>query len=248
MELVASHIEKSFGDNNILADVSFELSAGKVVVLMGTNGAGKTTLFNILSGFLKPDSGQILFDGKDLSGLEPNTIARAGIGRTFQDMRLIENMSVFENVLLSFPTQEGEKWWNALLPLPKVVAEQKFNAEKAEQVLQDCFIDDVANNNAKDVSYGQQKLLNLACCMASNASVLLLDEPVAGVNPAYREKLSDVIKQQKAKGKSILVIEHNSDFIEAIADEILFLNKGVLSRFPSYDSFSHDADVKNAYV
>ncbi len=248
MELVASHIEKSFGDNNILVDVSFELSAGKVVVLMGANGAGKTTLFNILSGFLKPDSGQILLDGRDLSGLEPNTIARAGIGRTFQDMRLIENMTVIENVLLSFPTQEGEKWWNALLPLPKVVAEQKSNAEKAKQILQDCFIDDVANNNAKEVSYGQQKLLNLSCCMASNASMLLLDEPVAGVNPAYREKLSEVIKQQKAKGKSIFVIEHNSDFIEAIADEILFLNKGVLSSFSSYDSFRHDADVKNAYV
>ena len=248
MELVASHIVKSFGSNNILSDVSFELSAGKIVVLMGTNGAGKTTLFNILSGFLKPDSGQILLNGKDLSGLEPNTIAKAGVGRTFQDMRLIENMSVFENVMLSFPTQEGEKWWNALLPLPKVASERKFNAEKAKQILQDCFIDDVADNNAKDVSYGQQKLLNLACCMASNASVWLLDEPVAGVNPAYREKLSEVIKQQKAKGKSILVIEHNSDFIEAIADEILFLNKGVLSRFSSYDSFRHDEDVKNAYV
>lgn len=248
MELVASHIVKSFGSNKILADVSFELSPGKVVVLMGTNGAGKTTLFNLLSGFLKPDSGQILLDGKNLLGMEPNTIARAGIGRTFQDMRLIENMSVFENVLLSFPTQKGENWWNTLLPLPKVTAEQKSNAEKAKQILQDCFIDDVANNNAKEVSYGQQKLLNLACCMASNASVLLLDEPVAGVNPAYREKLSEVIKQQKAKGKSILVIEHNSDFIEANADEILFLNKGVLSRFSSYNSFRHDADVKNAYV
>ena len=248
MELVASHIKKSFGSNDILSDVSFKLSAGKVVVLMGTNGAGKTTLFNILSGFLKPDSGQILLDEKDLSGLEPNTIARAGIGRTFQDMRLIENMSVFENVLLSFPTQEGEKWWNVLFPLPKVVVEQKSNAEKAIQILQDCFIDDIANNNAKDVSYGQQKLLNLACCMASNASVWLLDEPVAGVNPAYREKLSEVIKQQKAKGKSILVIEHNSDFIDAIADEILFLNKGVLRSFSSYDSFRRDANVKNAYV
>lgn len=248
MKLVASHIVKSFGSNRILADVSFELSPGKVVVLMGTNGAGKTTLFNILSGFLKPDSGQILLDGKSLSGMEPNAIVRAGIGRTFQDMRLIENMSVFENVLLSFPTQKGEKWWNTLFPLPKVVAEQKTNAEKAKQILQDCFIDDVVDNKAKDVSYGQQKLLNLACCMASDASIWLLDEPVAGVNPLYREKLSEVIKQQKAKGKSILVIEHNSDFIEAIADEIHFLNKGVLSSFLSYDSFRNDADVKNAYV
>ena len=248
MELTASHISKSFGSNRILADVSFELSAGKVVVLMGTNGAGKTTLFNILSGFLKPDSGQILLDGKELSGLNPSAIARAGIGRTFQDMRLIEDMSVFENVLLSFPDQEGEKWWNTLFPLPKVASEQKSNAEKAKQILQDCFIDDILNNKAKDISYGQQKLLNLACCMASDASVWLLDEPVAGVNPAYREKLSEVIRQQKSKGKSILLIEHNSDFIEAIADEILFLNKGIISHFSSYKTFRQDTNVKNAYV
>ena len=248
MNLVASHIVKSFGNNKILADVSFELLPGNVVVLMGTNGAGKTTLFNILSGFLKPDSGQILLDGNDVSGLEPSAIARAGIGRTFQDMRLIEDMSVFENVLLSFPGQEGEKWWNILFPLPKVVAEEKSNTEKAKQILHDCFIEDVADNKAKDISYGQQKLLNMACCLASNASVWLLDEPVAGVNPAYREKLSEVIRQQKSTGRTILLIEHNSDFIESVADEILFLNKGIISHFSSYESFRKDADVKNAYV
>ncbi|MEE3415484.1 MAG: ATP-binding cassette domain-containing protein [Prevotella sp.] len=248
MNLIASHIVKSFGNNKILADVSFEILPGNVVVLMGTNGAGKTTLFNIFSGFLKPDSGQILLDGRDVSGFEPSTIARAGVGRTFQDMRLIEEMTVFENVLLSFPGQEGEKWWNTLFPLPKVVAEQKSNAEKTKQILHDCFIEDVADYKAKDISYGQQKLLNMACCMASNASVWLLDEPVAGVNPVYREKLSEVIRQQKSTGKSILLIEHNSDFIEAVADEILFLNKGIISRFSSYESFRQDADVKNAYV
>lgn len=248
MNLVASHIVKSFGNNRILADVSFELFPGNVVVLMGTNGAGKTTLFNILSGFMKPNSGQILLDGNDVSGLEPSAIARAGIGRTFQDMRLIEDMSVFENVLLSFPGQEGEKWWNTFFPLPKVASEQKSNAEKAKQILQDCFIDNLVNNKAKDISYGQQKLLNLACCMASDASVWLLDEPVAGVNPAYRGKLSEVIKQQKSTGRSILLIEHNSDFIETVADEILFLNKGIISHFSSFESFRQDTNVKNAYV
>lgn len=248
LKLIISHIEKSFGTSKVLADASLELSAGKIAVLMGANGSGKTTLFNVMTGFLKPDDGQILLDGKDLSGFDPSKVARAGIGRTFQDMRLIENMTVYENVMLSFPEQEGEKWWNALLPLPKVALEQKSYACNVKQILHDCFIDDVADSKAKEISYGQQKLLNLACCMASGAPIWLLDEPVAGVNPAYREKLSEIIKQQKAMGKAILVIEHNSDFIEAVADEILFLNKGVLSYFSSYDSFRHDTGVKNAYV
>lgn len=248
MELAASHIKKSFGSNKILVDVSFKLSAGKVVVLLGTNGAGKTTLFNILSGFLKPDNGEVFLDKISLLGLKPSAIARLGIGRTFQDMRLIENMSVFENLMLSFPAQEGEKWWNTLFPLPKVATEENVNAKKAKQILQDCFIEDVADNEAKDLSYGQQKLLNLACCMARNASIWLLDEPAAGVSPAYREKLSEVIQQQKSEGKSILLIEHNSDFIKAVADEIFFLNRGVIRSFLSYDEFRQDTDVKDAYV
>lgn len=248
MELVASNIEKSFGNNMVLADVSLELSAGKISVLMGTNGAGKTTLLNILSGFMKPDSGSIYLNGRELSGLPPHEIALRGIRRTFQDMRLIEDMSVLENVLLAFPGQQGEKWWKTLIPSSRIEAEQQTHVQLAESLLESCFLTDVIDHKASDVSYGQQKLLNLACCLASGAPVLLLDEPVAGVNAHYRDQLSTVIKQQKQEGKSLLIIEHNSDFIEAVADEILFLNKGLLRQFPSYASFRNDDSVKNAYV
>jgi len=248
MELVASNIEKSFGNNMVLADVSLELSAGKISVLMGTNGAGKTTLLNILSGFMKPDGGSIYLDGTELSTLNTHEIASRGIGRTFQDMRIIEDMSVIENILLAFPGQQGEKWWRTLIPSSSITAEQQTNAKVANSLLGDCFLSDVIEHKASDISYGQQKLLNFACCLASGASILLLDEPVAGVNAHYRDQLSTLVKQQQRAGKSLLIIEHNSDFIEAVADEILFLDKGTLKRFPSYASFRNSNSVKNAYV
>lgn len=248
MILKAEHISKSYGDNTVLSDVSLQLSEGWVSVLMGTNGSGKTTLLNILSGFMKPDGGKILLDGCMISKTESFRFCQMGIGRTFQDMRLIGNMSVIENVMLAFPNQRGEKWWRTLLPSKKIEAEQKRNQQKANEILQQCFIDDIAQSNANEISYGQQKLLNLACCMAGGTSVWLLDEPVAGVNPTYRHKLADVIKQEKVNGRSLLIIEHNSDFISEVADEILFLDRGAIRSFPSYEAFKNDDSVKNAYV
>ena len=115
-------------------------------------------------------------------------------------------------------------------------------------MLNACFIGDIAESKANEISYGQQKLLNLACCMASDASILLLDEPAAGVNPVFREKLASVVENLKIQGKALLVIEHNSDFIEAVADEILFLHNGVIQQYDSYQEFKDAPEVLNAYI
>ena len=248
MELTVKDIKKSYGEHEVLRNVSFTVSAGSVSVLMGTNGSGKTTLFNIISGFIQQDAGDILLDEKVINKLKPYQRKRRGIGRTFQDMRLIGDLSVKENVMLAFPEQEGEKWWKVFLPNKKVKKEQKNNSIRTDQLLMDCFIDEIAENNANEISYGQQKLLNLACCMANGASVLLLDEPAAGVNPVFREKLATVVKGLKEQGKVLLVIEHNSDFIEAVADEILFLHNGLVQRYSSYIEFRESPEVLNAYV
>ena len=228
--------------------VSFNVSDGAVSVLMGTNGSGKTTLFNIISGFTRQGAGDILLDNESINKLKPYQRKRRGIGRTFQDMRLIGNLSVKENVLLAFPEQEGEKWWKVLLPNKKVRQEQNRNSKKADQLLKDCFIDDIIESKANEISYGQQKLLNLACCMASDASVLLLDEPAAGVNPVFREKLAAVVNKLKEQGKALLIIEHNSDFIEDVADEILFLHNGIVQQYSSYQEFRESPEVLNAYI
>lgn len=248
MELTVKDIKKSYGEHEVLRDVSFTVSAGSVYVLMGTNGSGKTTLFNVISGFVQQDAGDILLDGKVINKLKPYQRKRLGIGRTFQDMRIIGDLSVKENVMLAFPEQKGEMWWKVLMPNKKVKEEQKNNSKQTDQLLMDCFIDEIAESKANEISYGQQKLLNLACCMASNALALLLDEPAAGVNPLFREKLATVANTLKEQGKALLVVEHNVDFIEAVADEILFLHNGVVQRYGSYQEFRESPEVLNAYV
>lgn len=248
MKLSVRHIAKQYGEHQVLNDVSFEMPEGKVYVLMGTNGSGKTTLFNILTGFVKQDNGDVLLDGCDINRLTPYQRCLKGISRTFQDLRLVNNLTVRENVLLSFPKQDGEKWWKVLFPFNSVKVEQSENRRTADTILAQCFIDDVADTKAGEISYGQQKLLNLACCVACNTPILLLDEPVAGVNPAYREKLTSVISNLRREGKSLIIIEHNSDFIEAVTDEILFLHNGSMRHYDNYGDFRRDEKVLNAYI
>lgn len=248
MNLKTQHIAKAFGEYQVLRDVSMELSDGTVSVLMGANGSGKTTLFNVISGYLEQDSGEIFLDGCEISAQKPYQRKRLGIGRTFQDMRLIGNLSVIDNVMLPFPNQQGEKWWKVLLPNKAIKNEQQHNLREAADILEKCFIRDIAESKANEISYGQQKLLNLACCIASGSSVLLLDEPVAGVNPVFREKLSVIIHDLKTQGKALLIIEHNADFIEQVADEILFLHNGQVQRYDSYQEFKNAPEVIDAYV
>lgn len=235
-------------ENKVLTNVSFELKEGAVTVLMGTNGSGKTTLFNIISGYLSQNDGEVLLNGKNIQHIPSYKINLLGIARTFQDMRLISNLTVKENILLAFTAQEGEKWWRTIIPDKKMAQEQLTNSLNADEILSNCFIDDIADSIAGEISFGQQKLLNLACCIANDSQILLLDEPVAGVNPIFREKLSATIQWIKDRGKTLLIIEHNTDFIETVADQILFLNKGEVSVFDNYNLFRQDEKVKNAYV
>lgn len=248
MKLSLEHISKSFGDNKVLQDISFTIKKGSITILMGTNGSGKTTLFNIISGFLKQDGGEVWIDKKNTNRLPHYKMNRLGISRTFQDMRLIGDLTVKENVMLAFTKQQGEKWWKSLLPNIKVKHEQQQNAQRAEEILKMCFINDIASSKASEISYGQQKLLNLACCIANDAQILLLDEPVAGVNPAYRDQLVHIILQLKKQNKALLIIEHNTDFIQAVADKILFLNNGYVQEFENYTILRSNENVKNAFV
>ncbi len=247
MSLEIQHIVKAFGEKEVLRDVSFRLQKGKAIVLMGTNGSGKTTLYNIITGYLKADSGNVLLHNESIDKLKPYERNAKGISRTFQDMRLIGDLTVLDNVLLAFQMQKGEKWWQVLFPSKVVKSEQNNNKEKALEILKTCFIEDVAKSKAAEVSYGQQKLLNLACCLANDAEVILMDEPVAGVNPVYRGKLEGIIKSLK-KQKALLIIEHNTEFVEAVADEILFLNEGKITKFADYATMRKNEAVQEAYV
>ena len=242
------NVYKSFDGRKILNGLKFELKAGKIYSLMGANGAGKTTLFNILTGFLKEDSGTIYFKNKNITNSSPIKINDFGITRTFQNLRIIEGLSVKENILLSFKGNKGENIFNAMLPEFLLKEHYGLFNKKANEIIRQIFLSDVAENKAGEISYGQQKLLTLGCCLANDAELFLLDEPVAGINPNYREKIAALLKDIKNDGKTILLIEHNADFISDVSDKIFFLSNGTISKFKSYEELKENSLVQEAYL
>ncbi len=249
MTLHLKHITFSFSpEKQILKDLSLSLEEKKIYALMGSNGAGKTTLFNIISGFIKPQSGENFFGEKNLTNQQPYKINRQGIGRTFQDLRLITKLSVKENIVLAMKGNPSDKWYNALMNFKEDVIWDLVEARRPEKIAERFFLSDVLNSKAGEISYGQQKLLSLACCVANGATMLLLDEAVAGIQPEYRNKIAMLIKQLKEQGKTILLIEHNTDFIADVADKIFFLHDGEISIFDNMETLRKDKQVMEAYI
>ncbi|MFH1049426.1 MAG: ATP-binding cassette domain-containing protein, partial [bacterium] len=221
--LKTENLHIAFGSKKVLKGISFELKPKTITALMGTNGSGKTTLFNIITGFLKADSGKLIYREQVLNGQSPVFRNKIGIARTFQDLRLIKELTVKENIVLAMKDNPGENIFNAMLP--KSVLKQKNDefGKKAGEIIGQVYLQDVENSRAGEISYGQQKLLTLACCMANNPALLLLDEPVAGINPEYQKKIQELLLNLKKEGKTVLLIEHNSEFIGNISDKLLFL-------------------------
>lgn len=232
----------------ILNEISIQLEQGKIYALIGTNGAGKSTLFNIITGFIRPQSGSVVFNSKNITTKKPFQINRIGIGRTFQDLRLITKVTVRDNILLTYKNNHSDNWYATLFPSKKLKEQQKEFETRTDAILHDFHLTEVQEQLASDISYGQQKLLTLACCMANDADVLLLDEPVAGVNPVFREQMIASIQNLKKQGKTILLIEHNPEFIEAVADSIFFLNEGKITHYSSLNKLKKDDNVINAYM
>lgn len=249
MSLQLKNITHGFSaSKKILDDVSVELEQAKIYALMGANGSGKTTLFNIITGFIKPQHGTVFFNSNKINGLSPHKINRLHIGRTFQDLRFISKLTVKENVLLAMHDNPTQTWYKALLP--KTVYESEVNAleEKAGEIIATCFLQDVECSLTGEISYGQQKLLNLACCVANDAAMFLLDEPIAGINPKYRERILDLLNRLRDAGKTVLLIEHNTEFLQQIADRFFFLKSGKLNHYDTFAELRNDKEVLDAYL
>ncbi|MDR3012982.1 MAG: ATP-binding cassette domain-containing protein [Chitinispirillales bacterium] len=213
--LELKNIRKSFGDVQVLNGTNLRLREGFVYTLKGGNGSGKTTLINIISGFLKPDEGSVELKGKKIARFSPYRVNRMGIGRTFQDLRLATQMTVYENIMLAlekkkfaYPTKEQQK--------------------RADEILEMVSLSEKRNELAGEISYGQQKLLTIGCCIANNAELLLIDEPVAGIDKDNRVKIIELVKQLKEAGKTILQIEHHPDYIKETSDYVLQMEKGIV--------------------
>ncbi len=219
-------LNKHFNGVKALVDFSCSLEKGEILGLIGPNGAGKTTLFNVLTGFIPSDSGSILFCGVDLHNKPAHRIANLGIARTFQNLRLIRQITVLENVLLSFRNQPGENLANTFFRTAKTKKVEAENKNIACFVLGKAGLAEKINVLASNLSYGQQKLLSLVCCLVSDANLLLLDEPVAGIAPGMIEQILSIITDIPTQGKSVIVIEHNLEVVTQICDRVMFMDAG----------------------
>ncbi|MHB9041196.1 MAG: ABC transporter ATP-binding protein [Melioribacteraceae bacterium] len=246
--LEIKNITKSFDGLKAVNDFSCTIEKGKIIGLIGPNGAGKTTLFNIITGFLSNGAGEIIFNEKNISGLPAYKIVSLGISRTFQDLRLIHQMPVIENVLMSFQNQPGESLINIFFKGEKSSAVEIINYKKAIELLDFAGIKEKADDLASNLSYGQQKLLSIACCLAADPQIILLDEPVSGVQPAMIDKIFSMLKALKKQGKTIILIEHDIDFVSRISDKIIVMDEGKKIAEGLPEEINNNHEILEAYL
>lgn len=241
------NLRKSFDGIRAVDGVSLDFPASGIAAIIGPNGAGKTTLLNILTGFIQPSSGRCSLGDTETTHMPPHRIARLGVARSFQDLRLISQVSVLENVMLARPHQRGERLLPALLRFG-VAAEERENREKAMSLLEFVALADMANESAGELSYGQQKLLTLACCLATDARLLLLDEPVAGVAPEMEARILGLLRQLRDNGKLIVFIEHDIEAVRQAADVLIVMDDGkVIAEGPVREVLER-SEIMEAYL
>jgi ABC-type branched-subunit amino acid transport system ATPase component len=240
-------LSKSFDGVRALTNVTLEFPASGSVAIIGPNGAGKTTLLNILTGILRPDCGGAWLGDHSLLGKQAHEIARLGVARTFQELRFVGHLSVLENVMLARPNQSGERLLYALLRVG-TAREEETNKTEALKQLQFVGLADAATELAGELSYGQQKLLTLACCVATNANILLLDEPVAGVHPEMIGRILGVLRRLRDSGTQILFIEHDIASVRQFADVVVVMDQGRVIAHGKPSEVLEKREIMEAYV
>ncbi|MFZ5926305.1 MAG: ABC transporter ATP-binding protein [Acidobacteriota bacterium] len=241
-------LSKSFDGVRAVEEVSVEFEAGKITALIGPNGAGKTTLFHLMGGSLVPDGGEVLLRGSRISGRPSWEIARLGVGRLFQDVRVFGRLTVLENVLVGFQRQLGESFWTAVLVRPAVVRQERELRAEARRLLEFVGLGGMELAPAQTLSYGQQKLLALARLLAQGADVLLLDEPTAGVSPAMVQPLLALLRELARQGNTVVLIEHNMSVVLDIADWVYFMDEGEIVALGLPHEVLGDKWVREAYL
>lgn len=224
--LAAFGLGKNFGGLKAVDNTNIEVAKGSITGLIGPNGAGKTTLFNLLSNFIHPDRGRVIFDGEPIQNLQPYQIAQMGMVRTFQVARVLSKLSVMENMLLAAQKQTGENFWNVWLQPKQIIQEEKEQRERAMTILESVGLAHMVGAYAGALSGGQRKLLEMARALMTNPKLILLDEPAAGVNPTLIDRICDYIVGWNQEGMTFLIIEHNMDVIMSLCDRVWVLAEG----------------------
>lgn len=246
--LEVSQLVKEFGGLRAVDDVSFTLRANTITGLIGPNGAGKTTLFNTIAGLHRPTSGDISFLDQRIGGLPPHRIFRAGLVRTFQIPRPFAAMTVLENTMLVPTRQSGERFWNNWFSRATVRAEERACRERAQEILNFVGLERLTGEYARNLSGGQQKLLELARVLMAEPKLILLDEPGAGVNPTLLVTIMDKLQELNARGITFLIIEHNMDLIMTLCDPVLVMAQGKLILEGPPTAVRSDPRVLEAYL
>ncbi|MGF7161009.1 ABC-type branched-subunit amino acid transport system ATPase component [Rhodoligotrophos appendicifer] len=222
MSLRMDQVRKVFGGLVAVKGVTAEVCPGEIVGLVGPNGAGKTTIFNLITGHLKPTSGRVFLDGRDISGSAPHRVARLGIGRTFQQTRIFHHLRVVENVVLARADVNDR----LVAALTATSSRRKEQQRQALGFLAQFGLESRAEEFGGDLSYAEQKLVMLACLVAGGARILLLDEPTAGLDPSSQKVVIDAVAKLRAPDRTIVLIEHNLDVVRGCCDRVLFLAQG----------------------
>jgi len=225
--LIARGVTKRFGGLVAVNNLDFFIEEGSIASVIGPNGAGKTTFFNCITGFYTPEEGQIIFDGKEIQGLRPDQVTRAGIARTYQNIRLFANMTALENIMVGRHPLMHHTWWDAIFHTPRFHKEEKEALEEATRLLNFVGLAGLGDQLARNLPYGAQRRLEIARALASKPKLLLLDEPTAGMNPQETAEMIRFIRHLRDElGLSILLIEHDMKVVMTISEKIAVLDFG----------------------
>ena len=246
--LEVTNLKKSFGGLKAVDVQSLNLNRNELTSIIGPNGAGKTTFFDLISGFQDSDEGKVYLNKKNITRSQPHSIARLGMIRTFQLTKVFDRMTVLENMMFSASSVNNDSFMKSLIRLPSQKTTEKNIKEKSFEIMKDLNIDHMANSYARELSGGQKKLLELGRSIVNDPSILLLDEPLAGVNPKLAEEILQIILNLSEKGISILMVEHNIEAVMKISQRVIVLAEGMVIADDIPENVRTDEKVIEAYL
>jgi len=241
--LKVTNLKKYFGGVKAVNRCSFEIKKNTITALIGPNGAGKSTVFNLITGLLKVDDGNIYLEDKDITNLPPEKISQLGISRMFQQSRIFDNLTVKDNLILSLDNEDTKFWKNFFS-----INREEEKIKRVKELLSWVGMSNYMNKLARDLSYGQKRLIELCRTILNPHKLLILDEPVAGINPKLRNLIKKLLLELKKKGDTILIIEHDTEFTLSISDWVLVMDEGRIISEGKPSKIRRDPKVLEAYL